>query len=1022
MNIAAPFVARPVATTLLTLAIILAGLVAFRTLPVAPLPQVDFPTITVSAGLPGASPEVMAATVASPLERYLGRIAGVTEMTSRSSLGGTQITLQFELSRDINAAAVDVQAAINAARAQLPTSLPSNPTFRKVNPADQPILILALTSTVYSQGQLYDIASSVVAQKVSQIEGVGQATVGGSSLPAIRVSLNPQALNRLGIGIDQVRTAIGAVNVRRPKGFLEDLEHQWQIESNDQALRAADYLPIIVAWRNGAPVRLADVATVTESVQDIYNIGFWNGRPAVVVSINREPNANIIETVERVRELLPYLQASVPGAVEMDITSDRTLTIRSSLKEAERTLLISVLLVIGVVFLFLRDWRAALIPSVAVPVSLIGAFGVMYLAGYSLNNFSLMALIIAAGFVVDDAVVVLENVSRHVERGMEPVKAALLGTREVTFTVIAMSVSLVAVFIPVLLMGGYVGRLFREFAATLTAAIMISLVVSLTATPALCAKLLRRRPEGSVRRSRVFERLRRGYEASLAWSLRHSFIMVLILFATVGLNVYLYTQIPKGFVPEQDTGRMYAGIRGDQSSSFQATQPKIQQFVDIIRADPAVAQVTAVNWGNRNSVFVPITLKPLAERDVSAQQVAARLRPQFAKIPGASAWIGAGQDVRVGGRSSDSNYQYTLQSDDFNELRVWSRRLQRALETAPELVDVTSDQEQRGLQASLVVDRATAARLGVTMDAIDTTLNLAYGQAIASTLFGPRNQYRVIMEVDRRFAQGPENLEGLHVRSTTGEAVPLSAFARYEFSNAPLSVHHQGQFAASTISFGLPEGGSLSEALAAIERESARIGMPTSLFVSPEGTARAFREAMSNQPWLILAALVTLYIVLGMLYESYIHPLTILSTLPSAGVGALLALMLFKVEFSVIALIGVFLLIGIVKKNAIMMVDFALHAERHEGLSPREAILQAAVLRFRPIMMTTLAAALGALPLALGVGDGAELRRPLGIAIVGGLLMSQLLTLYTTPVVYLYLDRLGHWWQRRRGYAAVRAA
>jgi multidrug efflux pump len=624
--------------------------------------------------------------------------------------------------------------------------------------------------------------------------------------------------------------------------------------------------------------------------------------------------------------------------------------------------------------------------------------------------------------VVDDAVVVLENVSRHIDRGMAPAKAALLGTREVTFTVIAMSVSLVAVFIPVLLMGGYVGRLFREFAATLSAAIMISLVVSLTATPAMCARLLR--PGGMARQARSprFERLRRGYEASLAWSLRHSLLMVAILVAAVALNVWLYIQIPKGFVPEQDTGRMYAGIRGDQSISFQAMQPKIQQFVDIIRADPAVAHVTAVNWGNRTSAFVPITLKPRAERDVSAQQVAARLRPQFARIPGATSWVGAGQDVRVGGRSSDSNYQYTLQSDDYNELRIWSRRLQRALETAPEMVDVTSDQEQRGLQATLVVDRATAARLGVSMDAIDTTLNLAYGQAIASTLYGPRNQYRVIMEVDRRHAQGPEDLKGLYVRSATGEAVPVSAFARYEFSNAPLTVWHQGQFAASTLSFGLPEGGSLSAALAAIERESARIGMPTSLYVSPEGTARAFREAMANQPWLILAALVTLYIVLGMLYESYIHPLTILSTLPSAGVGALLALMLFKAEFSVIALIGVFLLIGIVKKNAIMMVDFALTAERRDGRSPRDAILEAAVLRFRPIMMTTVAAALGALPLALGVGDGAELRRPLGIAVVGGLLVSQLLTLYTTPVVYLYLDRLSHWWHRRRRRLQARPA
>ena len=1020
MNLSAPFIRRPVATTLLATGLALAGAVAYTQLPVAPLPQVDFPTISVSANLPGASPETMAATVATPLERQLGRIAGVTEITSGSSQGSTRVTLQFGLDRDINAAANEVQAAINAARSQLPTSLPNNPTYRKVNPADAPIMVLALTSDVYDVGQMYDAASTILEQKLSQVEGVGLVTVGGSSLPAVRVELNPSALYKYGIALEDVRAALAAANANRPKGLVEAGDRQWWIYANDQAKKATEYRPLIVAYRNGAPVRLADVAEVIDSVQDIRNAGSANGKPSVVLQVNREPNANIIETVERVQALLPFLRASIPSAMDLQVTLERTTTIRASLREVQRTLLIAVVLVILVVFAFLRDLRATLIPSVAVPISLIATFGFMYLAGFSLNNLSLMALIVAAGFVVDDAIVVLENTSRHIEAGMAPMPAAFRGAREVGFTVLSMSLSLVAVFIPILFMGGIVGRYFREFSVTLSAAIAVSLAVSLTLTPMMCARLLRpaaAKPRGRLfdLSERAFAALRRGYERSLAGALRHSLLTLGVLFATVALNVHLYVTIPKGFFPQQDTGRIVGFIRGDQAVSFQAMRERMGRLTEIVRADPAVENVTAYTGGgqrNRGSMF--IALKPLAERKASAEEIVTRLRAKLGQEPGARLFLNPVQDIRIGGRPSDATFQYTLLSDDLETLRTWTPRLERALQAVPELADVNSDQESRGLQATLVVDRPTAARLGVTLDSVDTALGNAFGQSPVSTIYSERNQYRVVMEIDPRYAQGPEALKEVYVRSRTGPLVPLSAFAHYEFTNTPLAVYHEGQFASATISFSLPEGVSLSQATAAIDATMASIGVPASIHGGFAGTAKGFRGTLSSQPWLILAAIVTVYIVLGMLYESYVHPLTILSTLPSAGVGALLALMAFGEEFSLIALIAVFLLIGIVKKNAIMMIDFALAAERSRGLAPAQAIFEAAVLRFRPIMMTTMAALLGALPLALGAGDGAELRRPLGIAIVGGLALSQLLTLYTTPVVYLYLDRFRLWVQRLR--------
>ena len=1021
MNPCSIFIHRPVATTLLTLAIVLAGLLGFRLLPVSPLPQVDFPTISVSASLPGASPETMASSVATPLERSLGRIAGVTEMTSSSALGSTRITLQFDLSRDINGAAREVQAAINDARSLLPTGMPKNPTYRKVNPADAPIMIIALTSDTMTQGQMYDYASTVLAQKMLQLPGVGDVTVGGSSLPAVRVELNPDALAHQGVSLDAVRTVLANNNANRPKGSVEAGDKRWQVQANDQAAKAADYMPLIVNYRNGAAVRLSDVAGVVDSVENLRNAGSANGKPSILLIVFRAPNANIISTVDTIRAELPQLQASIPAAINLSVQMDRSPSIRASLTDVERTLVIAVALVILVVFMFLGDARSTLIPAVVVPVSLIGSFAAMYLCGFSLNNLSLMALIVATGFVVDDAIVVLENISRHTEAGMKPFAAALQGAKEVGFTVLSMSISLIAVFIPLLLMGGLPGRLFREFAVTLSVAIIISMVISLTMTPMLCARLLRggqQRPARSKMTrwfSKLFDWLQTGYARTLTISLNHAPLVIAVLAITVALNVSLYILIPKGFFPQQDVGRISGNIQADQSISFQAMRKKLNDFITIVRADPAVATVTAFTGGSRtNSGQMFIGLKPLGERKESADAVINRLRGKLANEPGARLFMQADQDIRIGGRQANAGYQYTLQGDTLAELREWEPKVRAALNKLPELVDVNTDQQDKGGQISLDVDRDQATRLGLSMRAIDSVFNDAYGQRQISTIYAALNQYHVVMEVAPQYAQGPQALQKMFMINSAGQQVPLAAFASWQPSFTPLSVNHQGQFAATTVSFNLAPGISLSQASDAIDKALTPLGMPTSVQGSFQGTAKAFQAAQSDQLWLILAAILTVYIVLGILYESYVHPLTILSTLPSAGVGALLALMLFGSEFSLIALVAVLLLIGIVKKNAIMMIDFALEAERHGGLSSREAIYQACLLRFRPIMMTTMAAILGALPLALGTGNGAELRQPLGIAIVGGLVMSQLLTLYTTPVVYLYLDRFRLWAVQRR--------
>jgi len=1017
MSISTPFIHRPVATTLITLAIALAGLVAFNLLPVSSLPQVDFPTISVSASMPGASPETMAATVATPLERSLGRIAGITEMTSMSSLGSTRITLQFDLDRDIDGAARDVQAAINAARSLLPSGLPSNPSYRKVNPADAPILILVLTSDTMTRGQLYDAASTILAQKLSQIKGVGQVNVGGSSLPAVRVELNPTLLNSYGISPEQVRLYIASSNANRPKGSVEAGDKHWQISANDQATKASDYIPLIVSYRNGAAVRLADLGEVVDSVQDVRNAGLFNGKPSVLLIISKQPGANVIETVDRVKAILPQMQASIPAAINLQIATDRTPTIRASLNEVERTLMISIVLVILVVFLFLRNIYSTLIPSIAVPVSLIGTFGVMYLAGYTLDNLSLMALTVATGFVVDDAIVVLENISRHIEAGLTPFQAALIGAKEVGFTVLSMSLSLIAVFIPILLMGGVIGRLFREFAVTLSAAIIVSLFVSLTMTPMMCARLLRSKEELGkgwfYRKSeQVFETILNFYRRSLGWALRHGRLTMAILFVVICLNVFLYIIIPKGFFPQQDTGALVGTIQADQNISFQAMQRKLISIMDIIRSDPAVDSIAGfTGGGQRNSGFMYISLKPIRERKVSADQVMARLRPNLAREAGARLFLQSVQDIRVGGRSSGATYQYTLQAEDLAELRLWEKRLKEAFSALPELTDVNTDEQDRGLQSSVTFNRDTASRMGITPALIDTTLNDYFGQRQVSTIYNPLNQYRVIMEVSPPNWQNPESLKDVYLiipanaGLPNGAKVPLLSFANYGLTNTPLAVNHQGQFAATTISFNLPLGVSLSQATVAIQKTMNRLGVPGSIRGSFQGTAQTFQTSLQSQPWLILAAIIAIYIVLGILYESYIHPVTILSTLPSAGVGALLALMISNTEFSIIALIGVILLIGIVKKNAILMIDFALDKERKEGKSPEESIFEACLMRFRPIMMTTMAALFGALPLILLTGEGSEMRRPLGISIVGGLIVSQILTLYTTPVVYLYLDR-----------------
>jgi multidrug efflux pump len=1132
MNISAPFIARPVATTLLTLAIALAGILGFWKLPVSPLPQVDFPTISVTAQLPGASPDTVATSVAEPLERHLGQIADVTEMTSQSAIGQARITLQFDINRDIDGAARDVEAAINAARADLPTNLPSNPTYRKVNPADAPILVLALTSKTLTQGQMYDAASNILAQRLSQLSGIGNVIIGGSTLPAVRVELNPQALYKYGIGLEDIRAALASANANSPKGTIDDGARRYQIYTNDQANVAEDYAPLVIAYRNGAAVRLSDVADVQNSVQDVRNLGMSNGQPSVLVILYRQPNANIIETIDNVKAELPHLEAAMPADLNITVAMDRSTTIRASLHDTELTLVLAIILVTIVVYLFLGNLRATLITSAAVPISIFGTFGAMYLLGYNLDLLSLMALTIATGFVVDDAIVVLENISRHIDEGMPHVQAAYRGAREVGFTVLSISLSLIAVFIPILLMGGILGRLFREFTVTLSIAILVSLALSLTTTPMMCALFLRTRPtQQAQRRGGLFERVRQGYRRTLPWALRHSALVLLIFIATICLNVALFIVVPKGLFPQQDTGRLFGWLQADQSSSFQSMSRKLRQMMTIVREDPAVVNVVGFTWagsgwgGSSNTATVFISLKPLSERNVSADQVIARLRPKFASVPSGRLYLAVAQDIRAGGRQSNAQYQYTLLSENVRELYTWTPELVAALEHNPVLADVSSDQQQGGLETYLDIDRDTTARLGISPLQIDNTLYDAFGQRQVSVIYSAINQYHVVMEIDPRYTQYPDSLRDVYVAtsgqtppgtattnapggavtavttngtvatlpaalrsvfststapsaayaaaggpaaaSTTSSAwsgksgsattastsaatsanvlaarnaftnalantghgatsagaavstavetmIPLAAVSHYRSGNTPLSVNHQGLFVASTISFNLQEGRSLSEAASEIDSAIARIHLPTSIHGSLAGTAQLFQQSLGKEPILILTAIAAVYILLGVLYESYIHPITILSTLPSAGVGALLALMLFHTEFDIIGLIGVILLIGIVKKNAIMMVDFAIEAKRSRDLSSYDAIFEACLLRFRPIMMTTSAAVLGAIPLALSFGNGGEIRRPLGISIMGGLIASQLLTLYTTPVLYLHMDRLGRWSLRQR--------
>jgi multidrug efflux pump len=1109
MNISAPFIHRPVATTLLTTAIALAGILGFSKLPVSPLPQVDFPTISITATLPGASPQTVATSVAEPLERHLGQIADVTEMTSQSGIGQARITLQFDINRDINGAARDVEAAINAARADLPANLPSNPTYRKVNPADAPILILALTSKTMTRGQLYDAASNVLAQRLSQLSGIGNVIIGGSTLPAVRVELNPQALYKYGIGLEDVRAALASANANSPKGTIDDGDRRYQLYTNDQANVAVDYSPLVVAYRNGAPVRLSDVAEVHDAVQDARNLGMYNGEPSVLVILSRQPNANIIDTIDNVKAALPHLKAAMPAAMNVAIAVDRSTTIRASLHDTELTLVMAVLLVTFVVFLFLRNASSSLIPSVAVPISIIGTFGVMYLLGYSLDILSLMALTIATGFVVDDAIVVVENISRHIEAGMPRMQAALRGAREVGFTVLSISLSLIAVFIPILLMGGIVGRLFREFTVTLAIAILVSLAISLTVTPMMCALFLKPRPaKSSERRPGLFEGFRRGYGRTLTWALRHSALVLLILVATICLNVALYVVVPKGFFPQQDVGLLIGTLQADQSISFQAMSKKLTEMMDIVRADPAVENVvgyTGVGSGGGNSQIntgsVFVSLKPLSER-VSIDRVMARLRAKLSQVPGGRLFLVAMQDLRAGGRQSNSQYQYTLQSANVQDLYTWTPRLVDALEHSPVFTDVSSDLQQSGLETYLDIDRNITARLGISPQQIDNTLYDAFGQRQVSTIYNAINQYHVVMEIDPRYTQFPDSLLSVYV-STVGGApsgtavtnapggtvtaattigtvampipapasatavmsgssqssttsstatatalntnsarnaatnalantgngsssagaavstskenmIPLAVISHYRPGHTPLSVNHQGLFVTSTVSFNLPPGKSLGQAAEELNATIARINMPASINGTLAGTAEIFRQSLSKEPILILAAIAAVYILLGVLYESYVHPITILSTLPSAGVGAILALLVFNTEFDLIGLIAVMLLIGIVEKNAIMMIDFAIEAKRARNLSSYDAIFEASLLRFRPILMTTSAAILGAVPLALSFGNGGEIRRPLGLAIVGGLVISQLLTLYTTPVLYLHLDRLSDWSVRLR--------
>jgi multidrug efflux pump len=1022
MSLSSPFIARPVATTLLTIAVGLAGAVAFKLLPVAPLPEVDFPTVSVSASLPGASPEIMASSVATPLERQFGRIASVTEMTSSSTLGQTSITLQFDLSRDIDAAARDVEAAINAARSYLPSNLPSNPTYRKVNPADAPIIILALTSNILPPPALYDAASTILMQRISQIRGVGQVVVGGSSAPAVRIDVNPVQINHYGLSLETLRTTIAAETANEAKGSFSDANQTWAITANDQLMHAADYRPLLVKTSNGAAVRLIDVAQVTDSVQTVRSLGVANGKQAALVIVFRQPGANIIATVDGIRAAIPQLHASISPAIDLTVVMDQTVTIRASVNDVEITLLISVVLVILVVFVFLRDWRSTFIPSIAVPVSIIGTAGVMYLAGFSIDNLSLMALTISTGFVVDDAIVVLENITRYREQGMGPMESALEGAAQIGPTVFSISVSLVAVFIPILLMGGIVGRLFREFAVTLSVTILVSMVVSLTTTPTMCSRLLaREREHGKLYQAgeKFFNFILHLYEVALTWVLDHSALMLLIVAGTIGLSAYLYVMVPKGFFPEEDTGRLNGNFIADQSTSFQAMQGKIFELSKIVQSDPGVSTVMAFTGGGggttTNTGRAFISLKPLQDRHATADQIINRLRPKMAVVPGVTLYLQAVQDVRVGGRISAAEYQYTLQSDDLNLLARWAPRLLEQLKKMPQLTDVNSDQQNSGLEANLVIDRPTASRLGISPEVLDNTLYDAFGERLIATTYTSMNQYYVVMEVAPSFWQTPYGLKLIYVPSTTGGPVPLAAFTHYEPSTAPLTVNHSGVFPSVTISFNLAPGVALGQAVDTITAAERQMGMPAAITTSFTGTAEAFQASLANEPMLIAAALAAVYIVLGILYESYIHPITILSTLPSAGVGALLALLLTHTELSIIALIGIILLIGIVKKNAIMMIDFALDAERRQGCSPRDAAFQACLLRFRPIMMTTMAALLGGLPLALGTGMGSELRRPLGITIVGGLIFSQAVTLFTTPVIYLYMDRLRLWIERLRG-------
>ena len=1017
MSISTPFIKRPVATSLLTVALALAGSIAFFFLPVAPIPQVEFPTISVFANLPGASPDVMASAVATPLERMFGRVAGITEMTSNSSLGSSNVTLQFDLNRNIDAAARDVQAGLNAARGQLPV-MPSNPGYRKVNPSDSPVLVLALTSNVTDRSELYNAADSILAQKLAQVPGVGQVNLFGSSKPAVRVSVNPGALTKYDVGWEQVSAALNAANANSPKGSLSDDLHQWQISTTDQLFTAAEYSPLIIAYKNNAAVRLSDIATVTNSLENRRNMGLANEVPAILINISKQPGANIIDTVNNVNALLPQLRASIPPSMKLTTLIDRTTTIRASIADIEYTIVISIVLVILVVFVFLRNVWATIIPSISVPLSLLGTFGVMYILGYSVDNLSLMALAISTGFVVDDAIVVIENISRYLEQGLSPGVAALKGAQEISFTVLSMSISLIAVFIPILLMGGIVGRLFREFSVTLAIAILVSLVVSLTTTPSMCAKFLK--PHGTEKHGRmyqmsekIFDTILSGYRVTLGWVLHHPLFMLGVTIGTACLSVYLYVVVPKGFFPQQDTGRLMGNVQVAADASYALTVEKLTEALHIVETDPAIENIGASSNGAGNG-NLNIQLKPIEVRKVTADQVIARLRPKLAKISGAQLFLQSPQDISIGGRQSNSQFQYSIQADTPQEAQKWGTVILAKLLTVPELRDSNTDLQNRGLQATLTYDRDTASRLGLTANAIDSALNDALGQRQVSTMYKPLNQYHVVMEIDPVFQTSPDALKDIYIRSANGPEIPISAVTKYANGLTAQRVNHQGQFPAVTLSFNIAPGVALGDAVTAVDRATRELILPATVHASFRGTAQAFQASLENQPYLILAALVAVYLVLGILYESFIHPITILSTIPSAGVGALLALVYMKMELNVIALIGIILLIGIVKKNAIMMIDFAILAERRDGLSPVNAIYQACLLRFRPITMTTMAALLGGLPLALGTGTGAELRRPLGITIVGGLMVSQLLTLYTTPVVYLYLDRLRVWMESKR--------